>query len=78
MSTTNPPPPNQSFHGITTDTVGTFAEAVGKEAFRPYFQDLMKLAFEGILATVMVQADKAIFDYRGPRDCDGTQGDLVF
>ena len=34
--------------GITTDTVGTFAEAVGKEAFRPYFQDLMKLAFEGM------------------------------
>lgn len=34
--------------GITTDTVGTFAEAVGKEAFRPYFEDLMKLAFEGM------------------------------
>ncbi|PWN53172.1 ARM repeat-containing protein [Violaceomyces palustris] len=34
--------------GITTDTVGTFAEAVGKEAFRPYFNDLMKLAFEGM------------------------------
>lgn len=34
--------------GITTDTVGTFAEAVGKEAFRPYFEDLMKLAFQGM------------------------------
>ncbi|KAN0062554.1 hypothetical protein ACQY0O_005086 [Thecaphora frezii] len=34
--------------GITTDTIGTFAEAVGKEAFRPYFEDLMKLAFEGM------------------------------
>lgn len=34
--------------GITTDTVGTFAEAVGKEHFRPYFESLMKLAYEGM------------------------------
>jgi hypothetical protein len=34
--------------GITLDTVGTFAEAVGKENFRPYFSDLMNLAYEGV------------------------------
>ncbi|KAK0518755.1 hypothetical protein OC835_007746, partial [Tilletia horrida] len=34
--------------GITTDTMGTFAEAVGKEAFRPYFEDLMKHCFEAL------------------------------
>jgi hypothetical protein len=34
--------------GITMDTVGTFAEAVGKDLFRPYYQPLMKQAFEGI------------------------------
>ena len=31
--------------GITMDTVGTFAEAVGRETFRPYFRDLMEQAF---------------------------------
>jgi importin-4 len=31
--------------GITMDTLGTFAQAVGKEAFQPYFADLMKQAF---------------------------------
>lgn len=34
--------------GVTLDTVGTFAEAVGKEHFRPYFADLMNLAYEGV------------------------------
>ncbi|KAI0259373.1 ARM repeat-containing protein [Gloeopeniophorella convolvens] len=34
--------------GITMDTVGTFAEAVGKELFRPYYEPLMKQAFQGI------------------------------
>ncbi|UZJ51765.1 hypothetical protein CBS101457_001085 [Exobasidium rhododendri] len=34
--------------GVTMDTVGTFAEAVGKEQFRPYFSDLMNLAYEGV------------------------------
>ena len=29
--------------GITTDTVGTFAEAVGADAFRPYLAELMKV-----------------------------------
>lgn len=31
--------------GITMDSLGTFAQAVGKEAFQPYFADLMKQAF---------------------------------
>ncbi|EGN95021.1 hypothetical protein SERLA73DRAFT_77038 [Serpula lacrymans var. lacrymans S7.3] len=34
--------------GITMDAVGTFAEAVGVEVFRPYFADMMKQAFQGI------------------------------
>ena len=34
--------------GISMDAVGTFAEAVGKEAFRPYFSDLMRQAFDGM------------------------------
>lgn len=34
--------------GIATDTIGTIAEAVGAELFRPYFTDLMKAAFEGL------------------------------
>ncbi|KAH8108280.1 ARM repeat-containing protein [Phellopilus nigrolimitatus] len=33
--------------GITMDAVGTFAEAVGAEAFRPYFPDMMAQAFAG-------------------------------
>ena len=33
--------------GVTQDTVGTLAEAVGKEEFTPYFQKVMQLAFEG-------------------------------
>ncbi|KAG7093478.1 hypothetical protein E1B28_007153 [Marasmius oreades] len=34
--------------GITMDAVGTFAEAVGKDLFRPYFATMMKQAFEGV------------------------------
>jgi importin-4 len=34
--------------GITMDAVGTFAEAVGKEKFRPYFPTMMTQAFQGI------------------------------
>ncbi|TDL21910.1 ARM repeat-containing protein [Rickenella mellea] len=34
--------------GITMDAVGTFADSIGKEAFRPYFPDMMKQAFAGI------------------------------
>lgn len=35
--------------GIATDTLGTIAEAVGKEVFRPYFQPCVKMAFEGLI-----------------------------
>ena len=34
--------------GITMDALGTFAEAVGKDVFRPFFSDMMKHAFAGI------------------------------
>ena len=34
--------------GISMDTIGTFAEAVGKDVFRPYFSDMMKHAFSGM------------------------------
>jgi len=34
--------------GIAMDAIGTFAEAVGKDVFRPYFPDMMKHAFQGI------------------------------
>ena len=34
--------------GITMDALGTFAEAVGKDVFRPLFPDMMKQAFNGI------------------------------
>ena len=34
--------------GIAMDAVGTFAEAVGKEAFRPYFPDMMAQAFAAV------------------------------
>jgi hypothetical protein len=36
--------------GITMDALGTFAEAVGKDVFRPFFSDMMKHAFAGITA----------------------------
>ncbi|KAI0628226.1 ARM repeat-containing protein [Trametes polyzona] len=38
----------QELRGITMDAVGTFAEAVGKDVFRPYFPDMMQQAFNGI------------------------------
>ena len=34
--------------GITMDAIGTFAEAVGKDVFRPYFPELMSHAFQGL------------------------------
>jgi hypothetical protein len=34
--------------GIAMDTVGTFAEAVGKDAFRPYYPDLMAQALQAL------------------------------
>lgn len=34
--------------GITMDALGTFAEAVGKDVFRPFFPDMMKHASTGI------------------------------
>lgn len=38
----------QELRGITMDAVGTFAEAVGVDVFRPYFPDMMKQAFQGM------------------------------
>lgn len=38
----------QELRGITMDAVGTFAEAIGVETFRPYFPDMMKQAFQGM------------------------------
>ena len=34
--------------GVATDTIGTIADAVGAEMFRPFYHDLMKLAFEAL------------------------------
>ncbi|KAL4066077.1 ARM repeat-containing protein [Scleroderma citrinum] len=34
--------------GIAMDAVGTFAEAVGADVFRPYFADMMTQAFQGL------------------------------
>ncbi|KAG8884617.1 hypothetical protein FRB98_002297 [Tulasnella sp. 332] len=34
--------------GISTDAIGTIAEAVGKTAFTPYVPEIMKTAFEGV------------------------------
>lgn len=34
--------------GIAMDTIGTFAEALGKDLFRPYFPEMMKHAFSGM------------------------------
>ncbi|ODO04783.1 hypothetical protein I350_05393 [Cryptococcus amylolentus CBS 6273] len=34
--------------GVATDTIGTIADAVGADVFRPYFQPLMKAAFEAL------------------------------
>lgn len=38
----------QELRGITMDAIGTFAEAVGIDVFRPYFPDMMKQAFQGM------------------------------
>lgn len=38
----------QELRGITMDAIGTFADAVGKEDFRPYFASMMQQAFAGI------------------------------
>jgi hypothetical protein len=35
-----------ALRGVAQDTVGTLAEAVGKERFRPYFEPVMKLALD--------------------------------
>ncbi|PVU92036.1 hypothetical protein BB559_003865 [Furculomyces boomerangus] len=37
-----------SLRGVATDTAGTLAEAMGKEEFRPYLEDTMRLAFQGM------------------------------
>ncbi|KAF0447599.1 ARM repeat-containing protein [Gigaspora margarita] len=34
--------------GVATDTVGAIAEAVGKEMIKPYVDDIMRLAIEGL------------------------------
>lgn len=34
--------------GITTDTIGTFAEAVGADMFRPYLPDMMRVTVESL------------------------------
>lgn len=34
--------------GITTDTIGTFAEAVGPDMFRPYLPDMMRVTVESL------------------------------
>ncbi|CUA72374.1 putative importin subunit beta-4 [Rhizoctonia solani] len=38
----------QELRGIAMDTVGTLADAVGRDHFRPYFQPVMNNAFEGM------------------------------
>ncbi|EKM50327.1 uncharacterized protein PHACADRAFT_178877 [Phanerochaete carnosa HHB-10118-sp] len=38
----------QELRGITMDAIGTFADAVGKEEFGPYFASMMQQAFAGI------------------------------
>ncbi|PVV00661.1 hypothetical protein BB560_004946 [Smittium megazygosporum] len=37
-----------NLRGVATDTMGTIAQAVGPNEFRPYLEDSMKLAFEGM------------------------------
>lgn len=39
---------DQELRGITMDAIGAMAEAVGKDTFRPYLEDMMKIAFEGV------------------------------
>ncbi|KAI8455660.1 karyopherin Kap123 [Phakopsora pachyrhizi] len=38
----------QDLRGVTQDTIGTLASAVGKEKFRPYLDGCLKIAFEAI------------------------------
>ena len=38
----------QELRGIAMDTVGTLADAVGRENFRPYFEPVMSNAFQGM------------------------------
>lgn len=38
----------QDLRGTTTDTIGTIAEAVGKDNFRPFFADAMKITIEAM------------------------------
>lgn len=38
----------EELRGIAMDACGTFAESVPKEAFLPYYEDLMKIAYEGV------------------------------
>ena len=38
----------RQLRGITTDTLGTIAEAVGKDLFRPLMQSTLKVAFEAL------------------------------
>lgn len=38
----------EELRGIAMDACGTFAESVPKEAFLPYYEDLMKVAYEGV------------------------------
>jgi len=37
-----------TLRAVSTDTIGTLAEAVGKELFRPFLQDVLELALNGI------------------------------
>ncbi|WFD29053.1 hypothetical protein MSPP1_000057 [Malassezia sp. CBS 17886] len=39
---------DMDLRGIATDTIGTFAEAVGADNFRPYLPDMMKIAVESL------------------------------
>lgn len=34
--------------GIAMDAIGTIAEAVGRDDFRPYFPEMMKIAFDAV------------------------------
>ena len=41
----------EELRGIAMDACGTFAEAVGAEAFRQYFEDLMKNAYSCVTSS---------------------------
>ena len=42
------PDEQTDLRGVATDTIGTLADAVGAETFRPYFADMMKASFEAL------------------------------